>query len=993
MKKLPILKTNNLVDFLNLSPTDFERIVYWIVEEGGKFDNVEHIGGTGDEAKDVIGYKDKGDGNHSLTYFNCKRYKDISPGVLKKELDEINKHPLVDGDRLEAIYFCTAESVSPQGKKEIKKHGKSYGFKKIIFWGRTELDNFYKKSESLKKEFLYEDDKTQSNNQLLNGKVDLDILKEIHENVVHLMENSDKHIDFPVANVKSNSFQLSFEGVSENLNKIKENIENGNYSPSIETELNKCIGKLELAEDENKKDLFRAYNLLGIIYLRRAIPENKEGILKAVDFFKKALTYDPGNFKGINNLYLCYINLGEVDLIDDNVLEKFIEEPLIIQIKTYKIQLDKGNDKAIEYLDEEFKKDESKLENQILSGLYADLLLREKSYDKCIEICEKINSKEKKAENYLLLGNAYLEKALEKDKIGEEQFSIIFGNKENVLKAVKAYEEGLNLKSITPIIKNYLEVHLFQAKSILGEDKVNIPKALDEDIREYHSARAVQLFKERKYDDSYAEFTRAIKVEDAHEGDAFQLAIKFLHEGQYEIAEDIFNKANITDKNLLKNKYINLSVIGILKNDKNFSLTNAEKAKELAGDVGDQAHSNFNGVNMRFGEVNRAVENLFHMHKERPDRKILESKGVEEVKKIFEQHRNFIEKLVSIFKEQPFPYYLLTGKMFLNKSYIEFWRGNYGIIPIKYNIGSAERTNYEKEKIKVNKKVIVDYVSLLTLSVFNGLDLLKKYFNEIYISKELFCQIQNDLVQCENINLRNVWEFLRRNKDIIFVRKIDIDNLNQKEIFDFFEDEWVQETASIAKEKGIILLTDDLRFGNFLSVEKIEFINSASLMQLAKKDGFLDKNVYSRALGEIALKGYEFIQFDADDVICLEENSFEEISSEVKKLFNQIAIDNAEFKSFMKVAQIFIEKIKKLAISDNKKIEYLKFFTKAFEKKYAQFYSSDRDNGPKRLAKAIYKLWNDSYNILKINKKMWNENVEDVFSIAYLYEYKNILLK
>ena len=43
--------------FADLSPDDFEPLVYWLVRRSGEFDEAQWYGGARDRGRDVVAYK------------------------------------------------------------------------------------------------------------------------------------------------------------------------------------------------------------------------------------------------------------------------------------------------------------------------------------------------------------------------------------------------------------------------------------------------------------------------------------------------------------------------------------------------------------------------------------------------------------------------------------------------------------------------------------------------------------------------------------------------------------------------------------------------------------------------------------------------------------------------------------------------------------------------------------------------------------------------
>ena len=104
--------------FDDLSPDDFERLIYWLVERSGEFDQAQWYGGARDKGRDVVAYKHTASGREKW-YIQAKRYGSISFPTLKEELDKLAGHAQAEpGFAPQVIVFATACDVPPQAKDQ-----------------------------------------------------------------------------------------------------------------------------------------------------------------------------------------------------------------------------------------------------------------------------------------------------------------------------------------------------------------------------------------------------------------------------------------------------------------------------------------------------------------------------------------------------------------------------------------------------------------------------------------------------------------------------------------------------------------------------------------------------------------------------------------------------------------------------------------------------------------------------------------------------------
>jgi hypothetical protein len=67
-------RTRHQHHFEDLSPDDFERLLFWLVERSGEFDAVQWYGGARDKGRDVMAYRHT-DAGREKWYIRCKRVR------------------------------------------------------------------------------------------------------------------------------------------------------------------------------------------------------------------------------------------------------------------------------------------------------------------------------------------------------------------------------------------------------------------------------------------------------------------------------------------------------------------------------------------------------------------------------------------------------------------------------------------------------------------------------------------------------------------------------------------------------------------------------------------------------------------------------------------------------------------------------------------------------------------------------------------------------
>jgi hypothetical protein len=141
--------------FEDLSPDDFERLVYWLVKRSAEFDAVQWYGGARDKGRDVVAYKHTATGREKW-YIQCKRYATITFSTLRDELDKVAQHAQEQPDfRPHVIVFATACPIPPQAKDQAAAHARALRLPEPYYWGRLELDERLKSQPDTEDEFFH----------------------------------------------------------------------------------------------------------------------------------------------------------------------------------------------------------------------------------------------------------------------------------------------------------------------------------------------------------------------------------------------------------------------------------------------------------------------------------------------------------------------------------------------------------------------------------------------------------------------------------------------------------------------------------------------------------------------------------------------------------------------------------------------------------------------------------------------------------------------
>ena len=146
--------TQHQPHFEDLSPDDFECLVYWLVKESGDFHEVQRYGGARDKGRDVVAYKHTSAGREKW-YIQCKRYQRIAFFTIHAELAKLAQHAMERPDFApDVIVFAAACDVPPDAKDKSSDYARSVGLPEPYYWGRVELDAMLKRQPRVEKEFF-----------------------------------------------------------------------------------------------------------------------------------------------------------------------------------------------------------------------------------------------------------------------------------------------------------------------------------------------------------------------------------------------------------------------------------------------------------------------------------------------------------------------------------------------------------------------------------------------------------------------------------------------------------------------------------------------------------------------------------------------------------------------------------------------------------------------------------------------------------------------
>lgn len=719
------------------------------------------------------------------------------------------------------------------------------------------------------------------------------------------------------------------------------------------------LGKLK-DNDKFNNELVRIYNNLGVTYNQGDEQGNFE---EAIKYFKSTLEIDPDFIKSKINLASALINSGKdenfeegYNLICDIWKHTKNEQSLrVILWAVYKKE--KSAQKVIDLV--ESSNDSEEIEkilndNPIIKGLLANFYLEEYKYDKTLDLVNQaLDKDEKEPEILLTKGKALMIKAQSEDRIPTE-FDVIpkFKDFKRVRKALEIFQSVEKLAKNQN--KNYLipdiEYSTKTAMMWLGRydearhkfKTLKVPEGLEHNVKILNFA---DHLKQREFELALKDLKEDPHYDKIPYEEFLRVARNFIYYGAPEQALELLIEIEKTAEDRKDAFYwMNLSMVKVLLNNRNEAISAIEKAKAVNEnkDAEKIIFSSYNSLMYRYagqggaGETDRLMKSTQEMQNKYPDEKILvpikaiDDNGelTDEIKQIFLDRKDWYENIRETFKNNPIPLYHLE-KVF-NKSFIELITYTFSSDPnftIELTAHSEEFNSELKNNLNDADGIIFDYLILIDLAKMDLLGLLEKLRKKIYIHEKLFFKIQDELLNFEVKELRDLWEFLRKSKKVIFISDECQDvELKSEKIDDIFED-WLSDSIRYSVKNKLCFATNDFRLYRFLKFEEIRPINILPIIKFLHSNSFIDDKMKSRAVADLAERYYIFISYNAEDLFEAVIEDDGQITGRTYHLVNQINLSGSDLRSFTDVFAKFLYKFWRTGSLPAEKVNWLKFFT------------------------------------------------------------------
>lgn len=962
-KKPNITITRRILPFSILQSNEFEELCYWIVERSSMFDKTEHYGGMGDKQRDIIGYKYNTVGRREKWYFQCKNYNKINLLTFKNELDLIKKHSDASKDfKPDNIVFVTGCPVSPNCKDETKKYGIELSFESIIFWTDVELNEKANATEGVV-EYFFQGGinvekigcKVADEVKKITNKFPTIITEKVAEKVVEKVDTRLTEIFQQYSQValpdpvKKNKINAEIDEAVKLINK--------NDFKSARERLFFILGKTKDKPNDYANELARAYNNLGVCF---NILKNEGGDFdKAEEYFKLALKSDPNFKKALANIAAAYLGKGgkenfkkAYDIAYDLWEKSKKKEPYIFNVFIWSISYHKSVEEAIAYYEKKREVQTLVKDNEQSLNIMGRLYLETQDFKKAEEFAElALEISPNSAQNLLLKARVILGRCQKKNIIPSD-FEVVprFRDYQDIKKAFQLLDQALKvLKNKnnrfleTEIIADMLHCYLWLR---LTDDPkyMDLRNSIDTSYLSQYQLKQLRIqdsiveFQRRNFETAYTKLTQYPEWPKMDYQEKTRIAQIFSLHGAPEQSKEIL-KLLETEAEQKKDEYLWLYMSNneVLLYNKNLAIKAAQKAKDFSTgtEMEKEVSSYFNALMLRYaysGEVDRLMAGLFDYNKKYPDDRIIrqikaineDKTPTEEFKSILSEQKEWYEGLRQMFRSQPAISYQLE----------EIFKRPYADILSMQNDPDfiIELTFPDKlfekeltENLEKTENIVFDYASLLNLSKMNLLGHLEKFGKHLFITEKLFLKVQTELIMFEQEDLRRLWNFLRKSKEIHFIEESKAQL--KEDVSDLF-DPWIIDSMKTAKEKNAVFVTDDLRLLNYLQSEQdIKGCNSFIILRNMLLKDWIDAKIYATSVGDLAERFYVFLPFSGDDLFQIVMEDKSKVTLRSFHLVRQLSLPGSIAASFIGVFVRFIDLLWRTGSLPEDKVRWLTFLT------------------------------------------------------------------
>lgn len=964
----------DLLPLIAHSDEQFERMIFMLIDQARKdWKNAEHYGGRGDKGRDIIARELRGSTvSKQFTFFQAKKYKKISFGVLQDDMDKIHKHFFIENtDKVkqpERIIFCIGCAASPDLKDKADDYAKKIGLPECVIWGALELDPKCRANKNVMNEFF--------GGHIEEVLRDTKSLRESNTHIAEDIKRMTKNMK-QIKQVVTQQSTLSNDQQDASLRRASRLVKEDKFAEALEILFPL---KKELEDQKDTTKLHEVYNNIGACHANDAQHRNWD---VAIEYFQRAIESKPDFEKAASNLAIAYLNSGKKENWEKALIlakKNFEERPIESGFVTfYLLAMDRlaKNDELKSFLRDHTDLKEKAADNAELSAALGHAHLRAYNYDDAISIAEDAVKKFPSSCNlHVVLGRALLYRA-DRDDRADNQWTEVtprFNDESVIVRAKSHLEKALELASAEKQPKSFVSsivLDLLSCSHILHDESFGsirdqidfsaVPKGVKRQviIREFG-----RLLDERSFEAAYLKLQSDEEFWSEGPYSEFRrLAAIFLDKGSPEYAIRLL--ANKKDEAMQvgdEQYWLIVATSYALLGKKTEAMSTAEEAKRIF--IGKEQYKKvlpfYGGMMARYahdGEPEKMLGAMQELQQENPEKRIVwpvkafeeDGSPSKEILDVFKKSREDYKAKKEAILKQNLPLYMLQ-RMF-NRSFpeaivIPAAEGDFDFV-LPYTFVNKEFLEEGRNSFEKAETIVLDYAALYNLAKARCLGLLQMSKKKVLIHEKLFQQIQEDLMQNENQTVREIWDFVRDTSTGHIMGKVTSWKIFPKKSTDIF-DEWLIETVEYARENGLLLICDDMNLLRMAQGKGLNAISSFCMLQWAEAKSLLDKKQYALALASLAELFYAFIPFNGKDLFYIaiddqdkvqwkkvssgyfDKSDKLQISHRFFHLINQVKLPGSDLHSFMATSLNFIEELAKTGVLFSEKTKYLHFFTMYF---------------------------------------------------------------
>lgn len=740
---------------------------------------------------------------------------------------------------------------------------------------------------------------------------------------------------------------------------------NLNRIPEARVEFLKLLGEVKNQADA-KKELARIYNNLGVTYNRPA-PEGEWH--EAIKYFELAIETDPDLIKAKINLANALINLGNVESISTGLdkiraLWSVEKRPEILQILFWGMHK-KGDKQDIFDLATKDQEAIALIEkDDALNNLLAAFYIEKYDYQTALQYIDTaLALSGDEPETLNMRGKALMIRANQYVVESELDVTPRFRDYRDIYEALDLFRKAYDTAKAQR--KSYLlseiqygigaaQAALGQYDESLSSFKLIAPDALTEQAQHHIDILQFEAFlRKKEFGAAYESLITNPGYQKISYREKRRLSRVFIINGAPEQAKELLNSIQIEAEQSGDIYYwIDFSTVLVLLDDHQEAVAAALKIKKMVTGTKDDeelkrlALSHYNAIMLHYSkhddgdgsETTRLIEGTFEMQKSFPKEQIvMPIQAVDEKGEISDAMKNFLDErraeyegIRQEFVEKPIPFYYLENIEHRPLSDLILKRGD-PAFTIHFTETNEAFVSELAKALDDSESLIFDYLSLIDLAQMDFLGFLERLGKKIYIHDLLFQKIQQELLQSESPQLRRLWNFLRRSKNVHLLRDLSTEEQKKDSLMDVF-DEWMIETLIAASFKKIVLVTNDLHTLKYAKSKEIRSINVMTIIAKWRREELIDERMYARSLGDLAERFYIFLPYKGEELheIVLEDKGI--ITLRSYHLINQIFLPGSVVESFLGVFAKFIDMFWRSGVLPKEKVSWLRLLTEVLLK-------------------------------------------------------------